>query len=363
MPAYKDEKRGTWYVKFRYTDWQGNSKLTTKRGFKTKRAALNYEHDFKNRSTSCSDMTVSSLVNLYLENQKATIKPSSYVSMTTTINHHILPTLGKLKIADLTPARMLAWKNHLLTTEKSNGEKLSTTTVSMIVSQLSSVFTFGMKYYNLEKNPLRNIHVSKSTNTMSFWEETEFIHFMDYIGKTDLRCAFLILFYGGLRIGELRALEVSDIDFTTNKISITKSYSPHTKSVLTTKTADSNRVIAMPANIMALLQRYITSFETPPSPLFTAVSNWRISGAIKKYAPEAGIKTIRIHDLRHSHASYLINKGVPIPAISKRLGHKSPKMTLDVYAHIYNATDESIASMINDGIVSQMLVTATKECP
>ena len=78
MPAYRDEKTKTWYAKFRYVDWQGKSKHTTKRGFKTKKEALNYEHEFKATSEERVDITVASLAEKYLDDRRLYVKASRF---------------------------------------------------------------------------------------------------------------------------------------------------------------------------------------------------------------------------------------------------------------------------------------------
>ena len=113
MPAYRDEKTKTWYVKFRYTDWQGKSKQTTKRGFKTKKDALNYEHEYKATSEEKSNITVATLAEKYLEDRRLYVKASSFSFIEQTIRAHILPYIGELKLTELTPTTMRQWQNEL----------------------------------------------------------------------------------------------------------------------------------------------------------------------------------------------------------------------------------------------------------
>ena len=96
---------------------------------------------------------------------------------------------------------------------------------------------------------------------------------------------------------------------------------------------------------MQTVKNYIDQLDEVPTPLFY-VYNSALSVAIHKYAKIAGVKEIRLHDLRHSHASFLIHNGVPITAISKRLGHRSPKITLEVYSHMYEESEEQIVDLL-----------------
>ena len=101
MSAYKDEKHGTWYVKFSYVDWKGNTRWTTKRGFKGKRAAEKYEREFKDKAKSTPDMTVRSLVELYLADAKLHIRESTYILRKRDLMNHVVPSLGDLKLSEL----------------------------------------------------------------------------------------------------------------------------------------------------------------------------------------------------------------------------------------------------------------------
>ena len=113
------------------------------------------------------------------------------------------------------------------------------------------------------------------------------------------------------------------------------------------KTICSNRVVDMPVGVMKAVKEYIDRLDEIPTPLFD-MYNSALSAAIHKYAKMAGVKEIRLQDLRRSHASLLIHKGVPITTISKRLGHKSPKTTLDIYSHVYAETGEQVANLLQD---------------
>ena len=89
MPAYKDTTRNTWYVKFRYTDWQGNRKETTKRGFPTKREAKEYEEEFKRKIQGTSDMSFSNLFKIYIDDRRQHIKGSSLYGVKTTLEKQL----------------------------------------------------------------------------------------------------------------------------------------------------------------------------------------------------------------------------------------------------------------------------------
>ena len=350
MSAYRDEKSKMWYVKFRYTDWQGKSKHTTKRGFKTKKDALNYEHEFKATSEERVDITVASLAQKYLEDKKLHVKTGTFITLSNNIKNHILPHLGKLKLTELTPLIMREWQNSMIR------KNLSLTSISNINHCCSSFLNFAVKFYGLRQNPLKLIgNVGKIESSINFWELSEFNQFIEVVKNPKLKICFLLLFYGGIRKGELIALNESDFDFLNNSISITKSMDFVTKEITTTKTPYSVRTIEMPEGIMQSVKNYINSLDEVTNPIFN-MNNSTLPKAIKRYAQKAGVKEIRVHDLRHSHASLLIHSGVPITTISKRLGHKSPKITLDVYSPMYAETGKQTADILQEIYVSHSLV-------
>ncbi len=127
------------------------SKHTTKRGFKTKKDALNYEHEFKGNSKRRIDMTVATLILNYLEDKKIHVKNSTYVSAENTMVHHVLPFIGKLKLYELTPAIMRKWQNEIV---KLN---LKPSTTRKIHCQCSTLLNFAVKFYGLKQNPLKTI--------------------------------------------------------------------------------------------------------------------------------------------------------------------------------------------------------------
>ena len=351
MAAYRDEKTKTWYVQFRYRDWQNNSRSTTKRGFKTKKDALNYEHEFKMASADRVDVTVSALIKNYLEDKKLHVKDSTYISIEQTMLNHVEPYLGKVQLHALNPRILRQWQNEII---KLN---LRPATMVKIHRHCSALLNFAVKYYGLKVNPLRLVgSIGKKEPSTNFWEFDEFNSFIKAVCNDKYRVIFSLLFFSGMRLGELLALNIGDFDFKNNKIRIDKNKMFPSGLITTTKTAYSVRNIDMPALLMQNIRDYIKSFKVIPNPLFQ-VTPTSIMQALRKYARLAGVKRIRVHDLRHSHASFLIHKGVPITAISKRLGHKSPKITLEVYSHMYYEAGDQISSILQEAVfVSQSFV-------
>ena len=161
----------------------------------------------------------------------------------------------------------------------------------------------------------------------------------------------LILFYSGIREGEMLALTLNDFNFDNNTLSINKSYTAVDKKEIT-KESKSKRIVAKSLPIMNLAKEYsqiIYGYKLNERMFPTTKSS--LYRAMKKYNKLAGVKKIRIHVLRHSHASLLIEKGVPPLAISERLGHEDIQITLNIYSHLYPNKQNEIAVMLSSLMV------------
>lgn len=345
MPAYKDTKKNTWYAKFRYNDWQGNRKETTKRGFPTKKAAKEYEEEYKRKAQGNPTMTFQSLYDIYAEDMKQRNKESSFSSVSNTLIKHALPVLGQIPISEITPNVIRKWQNNL-SSYTNKGKPLSPTSIMNINRRLSTVFNFGVKFYGLAKNPM---HVTgtqgKNEKRVEFWSKEEFDLFIAAVSDPLYNALFNLLFYSGMRIGEALALTSDDVDFSIGKYTINKTLASNGK-ITPPKTESSNRTITLPPSVNQQIENTFERLAVDSGRIFPTNYNnarYHYRQAIKI----SGVRPLQIHCLRHAHASLLIAQGVPITAISKRLGHTSPKITLSIYSHAMQDSDENIAALLD----------------
>lgn len=179
MPAYKDINKGTWYAKFRYTDWQGNRKETTKRGFPTKKAAKEYEEEYKRKAASNPNMLLHSLYEIYIADRRKNIKKWSADSIDYNFRRYILPSLGQISISDITPNTIRCWQNELASKVTSKGNPLSPMTLKNINRRLSALLNFGVKFYGLKNNPMLVTGSQGHYNRrVEFWTKQEFETFL-----------------------------------------------------------------------------------------------------------------------------------------------------------------------------------------
>ena len=364
MPIYKNEERGTYYASFYYTDWKGEKKRKKKEGFKTKREAKQFEHDFLEHVSPNPDMTFQALYDLYMKDCQTRIKISTLTIKETYFRMHILPYFGQMKLTEITPAKIREWQNNLL----SSGS-LKATTINLIGQQLSTALNYAVKFYGLSKNPyalVGRIRGAKHAD-MKIWTPEQFQRFLSCIPAEshELRTAYELLFWTGIRVGELLALTVGDVDMENKKISITKTLMLiHGQVVIgTPKTSKSVRVVDLPSFLVDDLKEYLSTLFRPSKS--TRIFHWNEQSQLKqnliRAASRADLEPIRIHDFRHSHASFLIAQHCPITYVSKRLGHENSSVTMSIYAHFYEGTDRQAVNIMEQYVFSTFGPSSAKE--
>ena len=350
MAVYKDGDK--WRVIYRYTNWQGERKQTQKRGFKTKREAQQWEREVMLKSESKLDMTFASFFEIYEADKKKRVKENTWESKSHIIRTKILPYFGNRKIAEIEPKDVIAWQSKLLGYQGENGEVYSPTYLKTIHSQLSAIFNHAVRFYHLPSNPAQKAGTMgcEEHKEMLFWTKEEYLKFADaMMDKPRSYYAFEMLYWCGVRMGELLALTPADFDFERQTVTINKSYQRlKGRDVITSpKTVKSNRMIKMPKFLCEEMQDYIRM-------LYDIGENERIFQITKSYlhhemdrgAKVAGVKRIRIHDLRHSHISLLIEMGFSALAIADRVGHESIDITYR-YAHLFPNKQTEMANQLD----------------
>ena len=331
MPAYYDEPRKTWYCKFYYKDYTGQRKQKCKRGFQRKADALQFERDFLLRLSGSADISFKTLRESYIEYKSSRVKASTLKNLKYCLDGQIGPFFDDKSIRDITPADVLQWQNNLINSDRKE------TTINKINSRLSDVFNYCVKYYGLPKNPcLETIGTQKrASESIDFWTLEEYKSFIAYAAAVEYRMIYELLFYTGMRIGELRALTLADIDFTNNTIQINKTLPRGEENTTTPKTLNSFRTVSVPANIMAELKDYTMRIYdlTRTNQLFF-VEYQSIARYKNRICQKHNIRQIRIHDFRHSHVSLLINLDCSIMMIADRIGD-TPATVQSTYAHMY----------------------------
>ncbi len=352
MPVFRNESNGTWYVMTRYVDWQGNHKQKCKRGFKTKREALEWERVFHLQQSADMDMSFESFVDIYKNDIRSRIKETTWLTKVNIIDKKILPYFGKRKISEIQTKEVIAWQNDLLRQKDKTGKPYSECYLKTIHNQLSAIFNHAVRFYALRTNPAAKAGNmgNEKRKEMLFWTKEEYLRFADVMmDKPVSFYAFEMLYWSGMRLGELLALTPSDFDFQNSTVTINKSYQRlHGEDVITTpKTKKSNRTIKMSEFLAEEMQEYIKmQYEIEPTDRLFPISKSYLHREMERGCKETGLQKIRIHDLRHSHVSLLIELGFSAVAIADRLGHESIEITYR-YAHLFPSKQNEMANKLN----------------
>ena len=346
MPAYKDEKNSKWFCKFYYKDWQGNRRQKWKRGFPTKREALEYERAFLAKQSANPDMTFQNLYELYMEDVTARLKQSTILTKKQIYENHILPFFSKKPINEIKASDVRKWQNQLI--NSSNG--YSQTYLKTINNQLSCIINYAKRFYDLNTNPCGQAGSIGQTKAeeMNYWTYDEFITFREGIADKPLSyICFQMLYWTGMREGELLALTTSDINFSAKEIHITKTFQRlKGQDIITSpKTRKSKRKVLIPDFLCRELQCYIDTYYIPDimERLFPVTKHF-LAHEMKRGCAKTGVKRIRIHDIRHSHASLLINQGCDALLLADRLGHEKVSTTLNIYSHLFPHKQQELVS-------------------
>ena len=352
MAIYKEDKTNTWRLIYRYTDWTGERKQSQKRGFKTKREAQIWEREQLNKATADLDMTFDSFVEQYTADMQTRIKENTWSTKEHIIRTKIIPYFGKQKMSSITAQQIITWQNELMNYKDENRKSLSPVYLKTINNQLSAIFNHAVKYYNLRENPCKKAGSmgKKKNREMLFWTKEEYLKFAEVMMDKPLSFyAFEMLYWCGIREGELLALTPADFDFEKCTVSITKSYQRlNGQDLITTpKTEKSNRVIKMPQFLADEMQDYLRQLYgiEPNDRMFTVTKSY-LHREMDRGAKEAGVKRIRIHDIRHSAVSLLIDMGFSATAIADRVGHESIDITYN-YAHLFPSKQTEMAEKLN----------------
>lgn len=355
MSAYRDSKTGKWVSTFRYKDWQGKTQRKLKRGFETKREALQWEREFLAQNEGSLQMTFQSFAEMYLKDVEPRLKPDTYSMKKSIIETRIIPYFADMKMCEITAQMIVKWQNTLIDMKNpKTGERFyKKSYLKTIHNQISAIFNYAVRYYGLPENPARiagNMG-SEDEIKMSFWTTEEYELFAEAMMEKPVSFyIFEILYWGGLRLGEMLALTPADINLKEKTISINKTYYRLNGEDYTTspKTTKSNRTITIPDFLADELDDYMKSlYELDDNERIFKVSKGYVEAEMKRGCKATGVKKIRVHDLRHSHVSLLIHMGYSAVAIAQRTGHESIDITYR-YAHMFPSVQSDMAIKLNN---------------
>ena len=358
----KKADNGTYYFRANlgYNPITGKQIQKYRSGFQTKKEAR--EEYSKLVLTSTAELTEKKktisfqqfIEETYLPWYKTQVKESTYLNRRSTIQKHF-SYFYKMATDEIEPINVQNWQLEL-------AKEFSPNYIRIVQGMLSIAFDRAIVLGIAKKNPSRMVGNIKSKKTkVDFWTLEEFQKVISLLYKGDyyehyLFISFWLLFMTGMRIGEAAALQWSDIDFETGLLNINKTLyykSMDEYKFVDPKTQASVRTIYIDADTIRELKAwravqqkvlkgcgFILSYSGIPT------SKHTLPRALEKLAGLAGVHRIKIHSLRHSHASLLISMGENPLLIKERLGHEKIQTTLGTYGHLYPNTNLEVANKL-----------------
>ena len=311
MPAYREDN-GTWTSKFKYRDWRGEKRQKTKRGFERKKDALDFEAEFKATLVHSADIPFTALVKNYLgdltKNHKIEITTAERKQRA--FDKMISPYFGQKPINQIAELDVLNWQTWVQQKgfDKFKGVGYAPTYLKSINNELSAMMNYAVRYYRLPYNPCERAGSmgKSSAEAMEIWTLDQFEQFIGYADKSDAKIAFDILFWTGIREGELLALTPADF-LPGPRLDIKKSFAVVNGEHIIKKPKNdpSIRCIAIPQFLYDEVQNYMHGLYglEQTDRLFTFTKSFLLK-EIKRMAHMAGLEPIRIHDLRHPYVKH-----------------------------------------------------------
>lgn len=357
MPVYRDKRRGTYYYSFRKDGKQVRSKDFTNRKDCDKALAVAL---LKADKIASETYTFNQVAFYFFEEQEKKLKPQSVQKCRENLSF-FLEQLGNIRVDRLT---IKHYSKALDQLDKyvSKGKPLSNSYKNKLIKTFKQLCKFADKRFDLRTDiPAKfDNYKNEPKKEMQILTPEEFSRLFLVIDNPCYRALFTMLFYMGFRIGEANALQWKDIDFEKNTISITKTVNTKIRAedgymISTPKTPSSIRTLPMPRSVSERLLFYRDKLPIEKENLSEAfvfglakpLAESTIQQAKNKYLKKAGLPPMRLHDFRHSCASYLINKNATPLLVSKWLGHASVTMTLDVYSHLWKSELDQLVQVMD----------------
>jgi integrase len=355
----------------------GQRKQHSKGGFRSRTKAQKHLNVVVGKVTTGEwrpdgSVTVRQLLNTYwLPAQRAReLRPSTLEGYAVAIDHWIIPHLGGLPVASLTPAVVVEFMAALRSEKSANGRNgLSARTVQLATGVLKSACTWAVQAEILGRNPIAGVRRPRSAApVMKVWSETEARAFLEATREDRLAFAWTLLLARGLRRGELCGLKWSAIDLDVGTVRIEETRTTVKREAVASlpKTAAGRRSIQVDGRLVALLRAHRRRQATEKLRAGPAYEDRgflladelghpyhpdTISGWFDAKVAELGLPRIRLHDCRHTAATLMLAAGTPVKVVSEMLGHASVTTTLMVYAHTLPGMAEEAGARLSASLL------------
>ena len=365
MPVYKDKKNGTYYFRTYYKDADGNTRQTSRRGFKTKqeaREALRLfepirEYELKKATAELAKKSVilfENMIDDFFFEESKRVKISTHDEYKYYFKNHITPFFKEKEITSITSKDIQAWQNNML---KKN---LMNSTINKVYRVLRSYFDFLVTFEYININPCNKINTLREKEDVikdvedkyKVCDRDNFEKFINTFDEEELdkKCIFEVMYKVGTRKNETLGLQWKNIDFKNHTININKQvmYSSKGKILSTPKSKKSIRIINMCKSLEESLKKLWLIEKAKYGKIddlfvfggLSAIGATTIDRIREKKIKLAKIPHFTNHELRHSYGSNMLNDGFDIKYVSEQMGHESIAVTLSTYHHLISKTAE-----------------------
>ncbi len=298
--------------------------------------------------------TVADLLDAWLDTKAPTVKPRTLADYADTCDRYLRPSLGKTLLARVTPDRVA----RLYAKWQRAGKSRTALKCHRVLSQ---ALALAVRWGWLAANPCERVDTPRHRyERKAAWTPEQLRAFLDGTRDHWLHPLWATLAYSGCRLGEALALEWADVDLGTGRIAITKSVQRIGGEYVTTepKTRASVRTVTLPREGIEALRgqamHRLASGGGADAAMRLVFANAKggplhrstVAHAMRRACKHLGLPPLTPHGLRHLHASLLLAQGLPIPAVSQRLGHANSAITLAVYAHAIGKDDSAATAAI-----------------
>lgn len=372
MPIYKTNKKSKdgkqqYRVCVNYTDSHGKYRQKSKLVYGSTEAKM-MEIELKksvDQKEIVFRMTVQELYDEYITSKKHDVRETSLAKTKSILERAVLPDLKGYQIDKLNTPILQKWKTSLAERD------LAVTSKRNIYGEFRAMLNYAVKTEYLVRNPLnlvgnfKDVYFEKPQDKLHYYTPEQFKLF---IAEAEKECKsltdwgyyvfFYIAFYTGMRKGEINALKWSDIE--ENIIHVRRSVAQKIKGKPLIETPPKNKTsyrdVQMPSALRLVLDEQLIRHKAQR----TFTEDYRVCGGVSclrdtsisnrniQFAKAAGLEPIRIHDFRHSHASVLVNNGINIQEVARRLGHSKVEITWNTYAHLYPREEERAISVLEN---------------
>ena len=355
------------------TSITGRTKKEVKQ--KTKEAEITFLQNGSTRFQASNITTYKELASLWWESYKHTVKPNTQLNVRRLLDNHILPLFGSYKLDKLTTPLIQNVVNKLA--DKTNkGEEGAFLYYDSLHALNKRILQYGVVMQAIPFNPAREVILPRNTQKakrekVKHFENQELKKFLDYLDSLNLNrfryyyenTLYKFLLATGCRINEALALSWSDIDLDNAVVHITKTlnYKQETNSP---KSKASLRDIDIDQATVSMLKQYRLrqtkeswKIGKSESIVFSDFiheypNNRTLQTRLRTHFKRAKVTNIGFHGFRHTHASLLLNSGIPYKELQHRLGHSTLSMTMDVYSHLSKENAKKAVSFYETALKS-----------